>query len=266
MKINWILQKNLTNPKILKQLKEAIKSDNELWEEVEIVPFSTKLPTIENNNTFKIIYGSTTFMLNAYDDENFKIGVFYNPFKFQMAHYVKVWETDILNYDGQLIKFGELHQIESKPTQKWFIRPNLDEKQFSGKLSTYQELLEWRERISKLNLPNLNKNTEVWISKPKTILKEWRLFVVDNVIVSASRYLKNGQLDKSNDDVPPLMIQFAQEKINDYRIADIYVIDIAEIKEGYKIIECNCFNGTGFYDNNIKKIVLSINQFVRKNK
>ena len=60
------------------------------------------------------------------------------------------------------------------------------------------------------------------------------------------------------------MIEFAQERIAEYRIEDVYVMDIAETENEYKLIECNCFNGTGFYKHNVEKIIQSVNNFVRR--
>jgi len=177
--INWILQKNLTKPAILERIKSALKREDEIWEEVEIVPFSNKIPPIKNRNSFKIIYGSTTFMLNAFNDEELNEGVFYDPETFQMKNYVDKWKDNILNKDGQVLKFGSLKNINSSPEKNWFIRPNHDGKEFSGKVDTFQELKNWSEQICKLDLPDFNKDTEIWVAEPKEILKEWRLFIVD---------------------------------------------------------------------------------------
>ena len=65
-------------------------------------------------------------------------------------------------------------------------------------------------------------------------------------------------------DIPIQMIKFTQARIKEYRLADIYVMDVAEISNGFKIIECNCFNGTGFYQHDIEKIVAAINVFIKK--
>ena len=101
-------------------------------------------------------------------------------------------------------------------------------------------MTKWSEKICNLGLPDFNSETEVWISEPKEIKKEWRLFIVDDEIVSTSRYMKNGELDKSAIDIPSEMIDFAQARIEEYRLDDIYVMDIAEVEEGFKLIECNC--------------------------
>jgi len=261
--INWILQKNLTKSKILERIKSVLNGIDEIYEEVEVVPFSEKIPKILNKESFKIIYGSTTFMLNAFKDKDLREGVFFEPTKFQMTNYVEKWKDNVLNSDGQLIKFGEIGNLKSEPEKKWFIRPNNDGKEFAGKVEEFQNLLEWSKKVCQLEIPELHKNTKVWVSQPKEIKKEWRLFIVDNQIVSTSRYMNNGELEESDKDIPKEMINFAQKRIEEYRLHDIYVMDIAEIKDEFKLIECNCFNGTGFYSHNVEAIVKSINRFIK---
>lgn len=262
--INWILQKNLTKPEILQRIKSVLNGKDEIWEEVEVIPFSNEIPEIENKDSFKIIYGSTTFMLNAFENEELKEGVFFEPIKFQMTNYVDKWKNKVLNFDGQLMKFGELENLKSEQGKLWFIRPNNDGKEFSGKVEPFKELVKWSNKVCQLELPELNKETEIWISEPKVIKKEWRLFIVDNEIVSASRYMNKGQLDESENDTPKEMIEFAQKRIDEYRLEDVYVMDIAEIENEFKLIECNCFNGTGFYKHDVEKIIQSINNFVKR--
>lgn len=260
--INWILQSNLTKPSVLERIKAALDSDGAVWEEVVVIPFSNKIPKIKNSDYLKIVYGSTTFMLSAYANSELNEGVFFDPAKFKMSNYVDKWKDEVLNHNGKLLKFGDLSTFESKPTTKWFIRPNNDGKEFAGKVEIFEDLVNWSNKVCKLGIPELNKLTEVWITEPKEIAKEWRLFIVDDEIISASRYMSNGKIDECQNDVPNEMIDFANERIKEYRIDDVYVMDIAELDKEYKLIECNCFNGTGFYHHDIEKIVHSINRFM----
>lgn len=257
--INWILQKNLTKPEILIRIKNALNESEATWEEIEVIPFSETLPEIKHKNSRHIIYGSTTFMLNSFKDERYKDGVFYDPSTFQMENYVKQWGNHVLNSSGQLVTLGELKGIKSLDSQKWFLRPNHDGKEFSGRVDTFENLKIWSQKIIELDLPDFNSTTEVWISEPIKIEKEWRLFIVDDQIISASRYMENGMLSETNKDIPSEMIRFSEDRIKEYRLSDIYVMDVAAILGGYKIIECNCFNGTGFYQHDIEKIVKTIN-------
>lgn len=262
--LNWILQKNLTRPTILERLKAVLEKENELYEEVEMIPFSKQLPKINNKTAFPIIYGSTTFMLNAFEDKQLKVGVFYNPATFNMQNYVTRWGDKVLNADGQLLLFGQLNKLNSTANTKWFIRPNDDAKGFSGRVVTYKELIDWSEQICTLQLPDFNATTKVWIAAPKTIQKEWRLFIVDNEIVACSRYMKDGVLNENQDDQPEAMIAFAKTCIATYRLHEVYVMDIAQTEKGFRLIECNCFNGTGFYGHDVGGVVRAINAFIKK--
>ncbi len=262
--INWILQKNLTKPEILERIKNVLDQENETWEEIEVIPFSEELPKIKNKDAFNIIYGSTTFMLNAFKKEAYKKGVFYKPDTFQMQNYVDKWKKNVLNNEGILIEFGNIDNIESKASQRWFIRPNHDGKEFSGRVDTFEELVKWSQQICALNLPDFNAKTTVWIAAPKRIKKEWRLFIVDDAIVSVSKYMEHGELKESGIDIPEKMLKFTANRIKEYRLSAVYVMDIAAVGNGYKLIECNCFNGTGFYKHDIEKIVIAINVFIRK--
>ena len=262
--INWIIQKNLTKVEVLSRIKSAIEQDGECVELIEVIPFSTELPAINKQADHYIFYGSTTLMLNAYRSEEYKKGVFYNPKTFHMAHYAKVWEGYMLNGGGHLLDLASLLTWESEADKDWFIRPNHDSKEFSGKVAPFSELQAWVKRIIPLEIPELNKDTEVWLAEPKAIRKEWRLFMVDDEIISASLYMQNGELNKSESDIPLEMLEFAKKRMDEHRLADAYVMDIALSEGEYKIIECNCLNATGFYAHDIDAIVKALNKMLRK--
>ena len=249
---------------MLQHLKNALTAEDESWEEVEIIPFSTILPPLKNPTAFNLIYGSTTFMLNAYQHPDYQTGVFYEPSLFQMQNYVNQWKHHVLNHQGKLLKFGEINRVKSSPSQKWFVRPNHDSKEFGGRLLTYEELQEWSKRIIPLQISHLHKDTEIWMAKPQVIDKEWRLFVVEDKVISACRYQEKGALNINRLDVPKDLLNFVNARIQEYHLYPVYVLDVAQVQGHYKIIECNCFNGTGFYDHNIERIVSAINGFIRK--
>lgn len=264
--INWILQKNITNQGTLNRIKNVLLEDQVSFEEVNIIPFSEEFPAIQNQDKYPIVYGSTTMMINAYRHPFLKKGVFFAPNQFNIKNYVDHWGEDMLNADGKLIRFKDVKGLV-KSDQLYFIRPNSDEKEFGGKLLNGAELVKWYNKIERLDIQQLRPNTELWIAQPKNILKEWRIFVVDEAIISISKYMEKGEADFDGNDIPSTLLNYVEQQIRTYQPHDIFVLDVALVDNGYKIIECNCFNGTGFYDHDIEKIIRAINQkFAQKNK
>jgi len=76
------------------------------------------------------------------------------------------------------------------------------------------------------------------------------------LIKNSARYMRNGELNISTEDCPKEMIQFVEKCTAEFAPHDIFVMDVADTSNGFKIIECNCFNGTGFYNIISKRLSL----------
>lgn len=262
--LKWIIQQNLINPNILKEFEAAFLNLKIAFEKIEVIPFSQELPYFTPAD-FNIFYGSTTLMLNAYHSEKHHKGVFYNINTFNTQNYLNQWKDSMLNTDGQVLPFQDFIKTHLHSQEKWFIRPNDDTKSFAGIVLTSQEIEEWYLKIQKVESPFLTPETVIFVSQPKVIFKEWRNFIVDKKVIDSSRYSWNQELNISKEDVPTDMIAFVESKASEYSPHDIFVMDVAETKQGFKIIECNCFNGTGFYGHHIEGIIKHITNFVEKN-
>ena len=55
-------------------------------------------------------------------------------------------------------------------------------------------------------------------------------------------------------DVSAEVYTFAEERANRWNPADAYALDVAEGEDGLKVIEVNCFNGSGSYACDLVKI------------
>ncbi len=81
-------------------------------------------------------------------------------------------------------------------------------------------------------------------------------------VVSSSRYQVNRELSVSATDIPVAMIDFVEARCREYTPHAIFVMDVALLNNEYYILECNCFNGTGFYANDISKVVGTVTQSI----
>ncbi|WP_276326166.1 ATP-grasp domain-containing protein [Pseudobacteroides cellulosolvens] len=104
----------------------------------------------------------------------------------------------------------------------------------------------------------------ILVCKPKQIEKEWRNIIVKGKVVSSSRYSVYGKKSVDSEDIPDEMIQFAEDCCKVYNPHDVFVMDVALKRDNFYIIECNCFNDSGFYDHDIGEIVKSINNYMRE--
>jgi hypothetical protein len=259
---HWILQKNLTDAHTLAAITATLAADAIGFEEVFAIPFSDSLPEMASEGTGAIIYGSTTLILNAYQDARFRKAVFFDPRLFCMENYVARWGRHMLNHDSHSTTFSQLATASHLHETTFFIRPDADSKAFSGQVMTFAEILAFGAQLNESTNPHLNLATPVSISLPKTIEKEWRSFVVDGKIISTTRYLREGALEIDPNDLPEKLLPFVQGVIEVYQPHPVFVIDIALCAGKFAILECNCFNGTGFYGHNIPKVLRAVNAWM----
>jgi hypothetical protein len=259
-KLKWILQSNLIKEEVVVEIKKALMLDHIDFEDVKIIPFSDELPPIRKPAILNVFYGSSTLILNAYKHPVFKHGVFFDPQNFLIQVYIEKWHDKVLNADSKITTFESFAREHHKDESQWFIRPNEDNKSFTGTVMSFGEVKAFADDLRLSNNPHLTTHTLVAISSPKKIKKEWRHFIVNRKVISSSRYVNNGELDISTTDVPVELIQFVEACCIIYQPHVIFVMDTALHDSKYYILECNCFNGTGFYNHDIVGIVRAVNR------
>jgi hypothetical protein len=97
--------------------------------------------------------------------------------------------------------------------------------------------------------------------KETVLEKEWRVFVVDGKVVSGSHYRSYLRLDQKPD-LPTKVIEFVEDACKVWVPAKVFVMDVGESYKNLFIIECNCFNSSGFYKSDIEKIVISVSELL----
>ncbi|HEX9060277.1 MAG TPA: ATP-grasp domain-containing protein, partial [Clostridia bacterium] len=208
--INWVLQKNLIDEKTLCGLKEAILHDNAEFKEVYVVPFSDDLPFALDKDKNNVLYGTTSLIMNAVRNRDYKDSVFYDDDRFQMKVYLDRWNTKMLNYDSRIVKIGDFIKEQHNGEEEFFIRPNEDTKSFTGLVTTFSEFKEMAQNALG-GTPYFQQDSLILVGRPKRIEKEWRNFIVDGRVVSSSRYCVDRQRSIDSRDRPDDMIGFSEK-------------------------------------------------------
>jgi hypothetical protein len=180
-------------------------------------------------------------------------GSFYgknHDFQIYKDHYRK----NLLNYDSLLKDIED--PIVWEPNEIKFIRPTKDSKVFNGKL--YSKI-KWEDTVQMVKEKYLGVMPPVTIqvTSPKKIYKEARIWIVDGKIVTSS-YYKFGDNVAWTEDVEPEGLEFAQRMVDLYKVAPAFVMDICLTPDGWKIVEINCVNCSGFYRGDLQKLVMAL--------
>lgn len=238
--MNIAVQTNLISKKISDSVKLVCDKNNYNFISIEYPVNHDILP----KNFIPI--GSTDYIKNLWKN---KLGyVFYSDYSFQPTAWTKNLKDKVLNSDAHTMKVKDALKLEGL----YFVRPNEDFKLFTGGITNIQDL------------STIDENVEVSLSSVKNTGYEYRMFMVNDTVISSSSYrLKSMRLlDKV---VPKDAELFASEVSKIWRPANVFVMDIVQVDDGYKVVEFNCFNCSGYYNCDVERIIKNVVEFVKQN-
>lgn len=247
--MKWIIQNNLYNE------EDDFKIVKETFDKFGIEYFETSIskgklypePVLHDNNI--MILGGYSLMRYA-KDNNFVPGCYTD--NMDMKTWLKNYKDNMLNYDSKILKISEVN--EDRP---FFMRPEKDSKEFSGKTFNNKEEFE-QFRLDLLATSIVaNKDTNVIVSSLKCVHREVRFFIIDGKIISSSVYKING-VPRTSPVINEDEIRFVNVMINMYQPDNAFVMDIGLTDDGLKIVELNCINCSGFYEADIQKIIMTL--------
>jgi hypothetical protein len=260
MQIKWVIQNNLINAEDHDRIRDVCIKQGYLFESIKVIPFSPDIPEI-GNECPTIFYGATNFINNIYISKKWSPGAFFDIDKFTVRSYMEHYQKSMLNYPCEFFTLESFASSHKADSGQFFVRPVKDMKEFAGNVIEFNEVIKWARDISYAQAyfknPNLNLSTEIAVSEPYNIAHEWRVFVVNGKVSSGSHYRSYLKLDPKAE-LPEKVIDFVQEQCKIWVPDDVFVMDIGESAGNLYIIECNCFNSSGFYMSNVEKIITDI--------
>jgi hypothetical protein len=216
------------------------------------------------SHEFMVFHGSLQFCKLIKMKTNW-IGAFCNLPQFECLYYYPRFGKHLLNSNYVMLPFGELKRrkdwlLEKVGTNnKAFIRPSSGYKTFTGKVVSGHN---WDRDVDMFGF-RINPEELVVVAKPKEILKEWRVVVVDHKVIAATQY-KEGEETVRNGTVDQSILDYAQEIVNDvdYEPDPAWTLDICETHDKLAVLEVGSFSCAGLYACDPKPIVTHINKLV----
>jgi hypothetical protein len=274
--VKWLVQQNLLDENNMSVVRSAITKFERLstYHGIDVIPFSEELtlPESISESDVKVIpYGSTKLTKLA-KQKNWS-GVFFDDGAFRVDTWNKHHE-DMLNKPLMIMKAKTVEPYFSQswgayPDKQFFVRPMEDLKAFAGGVMTVEQLANFLGGTT--GNFSVADDCEVVISEVQDILAEWRFFIVGGKVIDGSMYRNHGRLLKKHLDqtFDAALYEAAQTFADHWLPAPCVCMDLALIQiDGgetcLKIVEFNCINSSGFYDNDINKIVYELTDYVLK--
>lgn len=270
----WLISNTLNEEPAYKALIAALIHLEQDYRIVKTIPFTDilidpdtdtskaltdadQLPQLEIDASDGVVIFGTITLAKLAKGRGWLPGSYISP-NLRYDNFAKGYGEDLLlNPSARICKFKDLPTISTS----MFVRPVEDSKSFSGKVFTPDEFAKLVKIASEITEGDVfNAETEIIISSPKVIYSEWRLFVVDGKIITASRY-KLGQKVIYSNVIDPEVIDFGKKCIEIWQPNEAYVLDIALTEDGPKVVETNCFNSSGFYHTDPGMIVRAVLDF-----
>ena len=192
----------------------------------------------------------------------------YRPGVFVLRPFVeeKAWHPYLLN--GADALFLTLRDVPAKlaaDDRDWFVRPVADNKEMAGTVLSGAEIVATCEGVLKLKkseipLGSLRHDTELMLTEPVRIMKEWRLWVVAGKVVTWSLY-KEGARVVYRHEIDDDALEFAQRMADlNQGYSDAFVLDICRTDDGLRMLETNNINSAGFYAADLTRLVAAIEE------
>ena len=259
-KMRWAIQKNLINKDDHVRLMEACSACGVEAIPFDAVPFSEEIPDIPGSRTV-IWYGATFLMTLVSRARRWWPGVWFDEENFNCRTYHEEYGEEFFNYGCEFMTLGDVLKMTHSADREFFVRPVRDGKEFSGGTLKFGELVKWAETLDPAN-PLVNRQTEILVAEPFAIAHEWRLFIIRGKVSSGSHYREYMRL-KPSKDVPQHVIEYAERMAAKWSPAPVFVMDVAESGDELRVMEINCFNSSGFYETDVRKVVADVTNLVR---
>jgi hypothetical protein len=262
VEVTWILESNVFAEVCFDEMVNHFKVRGIPYHVVRIIPFLHEIdgPTPYVTGPV-VVYGSIGTQKLA-EANGWRPGVFAIPTE---AETQAALGDLYLNADLVRMNISQVSEyLRTSQDNTVFIKPDTDTKEFAGQVIDRETFDEWYDGMVDSGYLTGN-DFPVVLSTPKKLGCEWRVVVVNGEISSSSLYRQYGIVKPERHIIPEVeaIVMAAHER---FQPADVYVIDIAQLGDEFKVIEYNTFNSAGLYACSVIDIIDDINDFIRDQK
>lgn len=208
-----------------------------------------------------LAFGSIPFIRAARKHLNHQPLAYYSDERFYYSRYAhKLPSHWMLNAGGVFMPcasvLDQLPRIEQwLGGSHFFMRPDSGSKVFTGQMIEHADAQQQIAALSRVS--GLTADTMVYLAPEQPIEAEFRLFIVNRVVLGGSFYSFDQQPVPMA--MPEAVVQMAHAVAqHPWQIDIAYSCDIAMTPRGAKVVELNAGSTSGFYESDAKKIIAAM--------
>lgn len=265
--MKWLIQNNIDTLSIKNIIHELEKRNEEVF--LIDFPYSTdtnfeekqeRIKTTLNNISGKTFcFGSVNFvdLIRKYKIQPGALNQ--NIFCLSQVYEYLKNKNILLNEDAIFTTPNDFKK-EKLNKKIYFIRPDMDNKAFNGRICSTQEIESFMSNAKHRNTKKINKDTVFLISPLKDVKNEIRCFVIGGKLSTASYYridyiVKSKRITES-DTLFNIIDNYIKNIETHYKPSDSYVVDFSlNEKQNLKVIEYNSLPNSGLYSCSVTNIL-----------
>lgn len=210
------------------------------------------IKALKLSRSLKPEFFENTNFYNLYKETYYK-SFFYDDLLFDQKNY-KNLDLPMINKNCEIISLHD--NLDRTFDKEKFIKPTSDLKGFVGGIikpgESIQEFI-----LNSVRMPDWIDEISL-ISDIKDIHSEYRFFVVNNKVITGSRYMLNKEVSPS-EIIPEIVLSKAHELAKFYTPAKVFTMDLGLLSNGdIEIVEYNCFNGSGTYYAPLEELMIEL--------
>lgn len=254
----WIVQTNLGSASDVDDWLVALEMEQIPFHRFEVAPFSGNLPDIQHDGPV-VCYGSTNFVVNCREGRRWTPGVWHDDQNFTWTAWAENLGELLLNssIDCERTTIKGLLTSSRRDDEPVFVRPDKDLKEFSGEVAELGTLRIWCRDVVAGAFDQLGPDTNIVVCTPFGIGTEWRLFVVNGSVVTASQYRRGGRLSVQPG-APPEVLAFGEAAAARWSPASVFTLDVCRSGDELFVLEAQGFNSAGHYAANLRALVKAV--------
>jgi hypothetical protein len=250
-RVTWVVQTNLGSSATVAQLQAACELLGQPFVGVKLAPFAADLPDLSISGPV-LVYGGPSFVRAVASQGVWRPGAFFQAERFRFSTWRPAWREWLLNDTARVLSLAALAAESGPADEVLFVRPDYDQKAFAGGLLTRAEIRAWCNQLASGYA--VEPDTLVVVDRPRQVTDEWRCFVVDGRVVTASQYRVDGEV-AYQPGAPASVIALAEQAAARFAPAPAFALDLARSEGRLGVEEANNVHSSGLYAADVTVLV-----------